>query len=495
METDSKKLISVKDQHLWAKGCPVYIRKVYVYKEEDGSYCLRCEYDSCSEEKVSEFTCSCGIYDMYGRNVQTIEGLTVKDGEASIRGVPEISYAVLNVTEVSGVWKDINSETCEIREPDVVWDSGSLHEALRKAAGKDSRLKYHPRKAAGAWICACGHLNLEKNTKCSGCGTDIRVIFSDSMEDTGSPGSQKNDTEAKTGKSDTVLKDFSDKNRSMLRLVLLSASALILIAAAVILIAVIGVPEFRYMNAVSEYNSGKYQQAAEEFEKLGNYKNSGTMLEKSLRYVYAGMTGLDTDPDGLYITTTEKEPWYGISEDGTLDFKRDKFEGNTLSVPHVIDGIVVRQLSKSCFINCDFESVELPETVTILGEQSFMNCRELKLLKTGTRLSEIGPRTFVNCSSLESFTIPDSVTAMGPRVFNNCTSLRSVYVGKGISELPPYAFSNCAALEEISISGDLTHISEYAFEGCGSLEKVIFPHYSHDIMIDEGNDAFTGNLG
>ncbi len=492
MMNDNSKLISIRDQNRWTPGCPVFVRRVSVFLKEDGEYSIVCGYDSCSESPAGSFTADCTVYDSYGRNIRTVSGMLFEDGTAALDGITGASYATVEVTEAAGVWKASGEEPVEIDPPETVWDTDSLPEPLRSAAKKDGRLRYRPKKIKNGWICSCGHLNLETNGKCSGCGTGYAVNFP-----SGAPGADADGSpEDGDGTSENTLKQklTSDTGRLSARFAGLAAAVLALVAVAVVMFILFAVPEIRYINARNDFGKGNYRESADGFAALGEYKDSTAMLDKALRYLYRDMTGLDMDPSELYVTSSEEEPWYSITEDGVLDFSRDKYDGSSIVIPHIVDGTVVRELSKSCFINCTFESVVLPATLRVIGEQSFMNCRQLKQIRISSGIEAIGPRAFVNCSTLETVVIPDNVTSIGPRAFNNCTGLKSLTLGKGITVIPAYSFSNCKALEAVKIAGNVGSVGEYAFEGCVSLSEVTFPGYGPEVRIDEGNECLTDRL-
>ncbi len=58
---------------------------------------------------------------------------------------------------------------------------------------------------------------------------------------------------------------------------------------------------------------------------------------------------------------------------------------------------------------------------------SFYNCSSLTSIEIPTSLTSIGEYAFYNCSSLTSIEIPTSLTSIGEYAFCNCSSLTSIY--------------------------------------------------------------------
>ena len=71
--------------------------------------------------------------------------------------------------------------------------------------------------------------------------------------------------------------------------------------------------------------------------------------------------------------------------------------------------------------------------------------------------------TFMNCSNLISIEIPNSVTRIGERAFNNCTGLTTVTIPNGVTSISGYAFDGCSGLTTITIPNSVSSIGDYAF--------------------------------
>lgn len=177
------------------------------------------------------------------------------------------------------------------------------------------------------------------------------------------------------------------------------------------------------------------------------------------------------------------------------------------------------------------DSVALADSVTIIGEKAFANCRKLTVVTLPNTVSNIVSRAFDSCGGLTSLNVPESVRQLGEEVFKDCntltvTGVQGSYIDeylrtenvpflddKGFktarSELLGYtgtetdivlptkittignrAFADCVSLEGVTITENVTEIRDHAFSNCTNLRKVI--------VVDErriqeiGDNAFEG---
>ena len=70
--------------------------------------------------------------------------------------------------------------------------------------------------------------------------------------------------------------------------------------------------------------------------------------------------------------------------------------------------------------------MEIPNSVTSIGEYAFRGCTGLKSLTIGNLVESIGGFAFYHCSSVTSLTIPNSVKSIGDGAFAGCTGLTEI---------------------------------------------------------------------
>ena len=118
------------------------------------------------------------------------------------------------------------------------------------------------------------------------------------------------------------------------------------------------------------------------------------------------------------------------------------------------------------------EEVEIPDTVTEIGDYAFHNFRKLKKINIPNSVNRIGLGAFYLCSSLVSIKIPNSVTSIGNDAFENCSSLTNITIPESVTSIGYEAFLYCSSLSSIAISEGVTSIGNWAFKGCSSLTSI-----------------------
>lgn len=120
------------------------------------------------------------------------------------------------------------------------------------------------------------------------------------------------------------------------------------------------------------------------------------------------------------------------------------------------------------FINCvNIVEVVIPNSVIVIGQQTFTNCTSLTNINIPNSVTSIGMAAFVTCTSLTNITIPDSVISIGDYAFSGCSSLTSVTIGNNVTSIGNYAFANCSSLTNVTIPNTVTSIGSLAFQFCG----------------------------
>ena len=159
--------------------------------------------------------------------------------------------------------------------------------------------------------------------------------------------------------------------------------------------------------------------------------------------------------------------------------------GNYQSFKHVVipssvelwgEDCAVNQIDKEVFKDMPaLTSIEMPESVTTIGESAFEGCTGLTSIKLPEGLTCIESNTFKGCSGLTSLEIPKSLTTIGLDAFSSCRGLTSIEVPEGVTSIEPGAFHSCSGLKSITLPLTLTYIGKSTFTGCESLTSINLP--------------------
>ena len=158
------------------------------------------------------------------------------------------------------------------------------------------------------------------------------------------------------------------------------------------------------------------------------------------------------------------------------------------------------------YFNDERTSFEIPQkvtidgkeyTVTAIGDNAFLGCRNMASVKIPNTITTIGNGAFYSVEKenggLTSIEIPNSVTSIGENAFYACRYLETVTLPTGITSIPNGCFCDCWNLKNINsedgivIPENVTSIGNNAFYNCkDQLTKVTIP----DGVTYIGNSAF-----
>ena len=136
----------------------------------------------------------------------------------------------------------------------------------------------------------------------------------------------------------------------------------------------------------------------------------------------------------------------------------------------------------------DITSVTLPNTVAVIGDSVFKDCRNLISVNIPSFVTSIGKAAFWGCSGLTELVIPDTVQKIEKDTFWGCSGLKTLTLPDSIEEIGEWAFAGCKSLTEVTLPRALTSIEPYLFQDCEKLKSIVIPESVESI----GKEAFRG---
>ncbi|KAK8881551.1 hypothetical protein M9Y10_004294 [Tritrichomonas musculus] len=219
---------------------------------------------------------------------------------------------------------------------------------------------------------------------------------------------------------------------------------------------------------------------------------------ESLRYVYIGSSVTNiyhpnfNNKGLIYFNVSEKNTVYE-SYQGSLYLKNPStlFKYYVNSNNDLKKG--VSSISDYAFSECNLKQINIPNSVTSIGNWSFLNCPNLKSIEIHKNIQFLGNDAFLNCNSLESVYI-DSSIYFDHRMFNNkCLTKFSIlnedspylsYQGSLYLKNPLTLLKYCANSKEDFKSGVVSFGSESFYSS--SKTSMTFP----DTVTSIESDAF-----
>ena len=122
-----------------------------------------------------------------------------------------------------------------------------------------------------------------------------------------------------------------------------------------------------------------------------------------------------------HLLNIEFGNWY--SKQGRAIYIGGKEIPDTLVIPNSI-----HEIKSYALANCNIVSVEIPNSVTAIGESAFSGCDELSYVNIGDSVAVIDADAFAGCSRLSSIQIGKSIRTIGSGNFSYCSKLRSIKI-------------------------------------------------------------------
>lgn len=217
--------------------------------------------------------------------------------------------------------------------------------------------------------------------------------------------------------------------------------------------------------------------------------------------VYSGTCGAsgdnikwryDDETHTLYITGTGKMKDYGAGDAGPYaPWARNK-DGRYL--PKEIEKIIVDEGvtrigngafgSDYGFHRYSYHSVQLPSTLTEIGDYAFSEAHNLTGLILPQKLKKIGCSAFAD-SGLTKLHIPESLREINAYAFMG-TNFSQVSIPDWITEIGDGAFWGCSNLQTVKIGAGVKTIGENVFQRCFELGKIELDSNNKNFVCEDG---------
>ena len=134
------------------------------------------------------------------------------------------------------------------------------------------------------------------------------------------------------------------------------------------------------------------------------------------------------------------------------------------------------------------QSVQIPDTVTSIGQYAFCYCENLEKINTPNNLVSIGYSAFEGCVNLVEFKFPKSLRCLYSKSFSG-SGLREVTLDldNNLEFIPhdyfgDFYFSGCNNLVKVTLRGHFTGLKYYFISECNYLKKVDFSKATIDLI-------------
>ncbi len=164
---------------------------------------------------------------------------------------------------------------------------------------------------------------------------------------------------------------------------------------------------------------------------------------------------------------------------------------DSLNIPSFINGLPVRKIGESAFMDTEFVYVTIPSSVFEIGKNAFHSCEKLKKVVFSEGLLKLGGGCFSKCNQLKELRLPDSVECIEHGFFS---SIKEFICPKNLKKIPSFFCYGDIVLKKIVFNEGLEEIEAFAFNG-SSVNNIIIPKSVKRIGIgafDKVTIAFMG---
>ena len=220
-----------------------------------------------------------------------------------------------------------------------------------------------------------------------------------------------------------------------------------------------------------------------------------------LNYVYYAYTIPNTD-------ATDNSAFTYVNHGDSIEITGFNNSVSDVVIPSEIEGLPVTAISTGAFYLSAITSIEVPDTVTSIGEMAFLGCTSLKTVKLSTGVAKIEKNAFGSCSALQevqvakdnpNFSSLDGVLyskAQDTLVIYPAAKTDAAYtIPGGVTSVAMYAFSENPYLETLAIPNSLIKVGDSAFFNCKNLRSVSYNGTEEEwnqIAIGLLNEKLTG---
>lgn len=220
-----------------------------------------------------------------------------------------------------------------------------------------------------------------------------------------------------------------------------------------------------------------------------------------LNYVYYAYTIPNTD-------ATDNSAFAYVNHGDSIEITGFDNSVSDVVIPSEIEGLPVTAISVGAFYLSTITSIEVPDSVTSIGEMAFLGCTSLKSVKLSTGVAKIDKNAFGSCSALRkvqvakdnpNFSSLDGVLyskAQDTLVIYPAAKTDAAYtIPGGVTSVAMYAFSENPYLETIAIPNSLIKVGDSAFFNCKNLRSVSYNGTEEEwnqITIGLLNEKLTG---
>lgn len=220
-----------------------------------------------------------------------------------------------------------------------------------------------------------------------------------------------------------------------------------------------------------------------------------------LNYVYYAYTIPNTD-------ATDNSAFTYVNHGDSIEITGFDNSVSDVVISSEIEGLPVTAISVGAFYLSTITSIEVPDSVTSIGEMAFLGCTSLKSVKLSTGVAKIDKNAFGSCSALQEIQVAKdnpNFSSLNGVLYSKKQDTLVIYpaaktdaayiIPSGVTSVAMYAFSENPYLETLTIPNSLIKVGDSAFYNCKNLRAVSYNGTEEEwnqITIGLLNEKLTG---
>ena len=206
--------------------------------------------------------------------------------------------------------------------------------------------------------------------------------------------------------------------------------------------------------------------------------NPETYCRDIIRVMHAAKPG-----DGYYAEKVNiiDEAGQFVEKDGVVYTSNMKtLVACSLNVTDLVVPEGVEEIISYAFENTHIRNIKLPDSLYILDEKAFYDCRELQNIDFGSGLETIKGFAFQNCTSLTHVKLPPQMKSIERYAF--CDSgVENIELNEGLLLIHEGVFSGCK-IDELKLPDSLENIG--TFNDASGIKCIKSSHFIKDIPLN-----------
>ncbi len=281
-------------ENLYTEGAPVVIAAGSLLKDnQTGKILAQIKYKNISSKIIKAVKVAVRAFDVSGTEIEGIQEYQYLDlsaardaefGQKNAIALPDkvtrsFSCECKSIIFSDGTtWEEKGAEWKPLIQPETLQKRlGGLSAQYKRDTVKQAQFIVTDDR--DLWICTCGAINRQSEAKCHAChGEKTALLAALDMEALKEHNAAYNKRESERREKETA--EAAKKKTKTKKISMIAAACAVVVIAAIVVITQVIVPSSKYNSAVTLMNEGKYDEAIETFEELGDYQDSAILLEE-----------------------------------------------------------------------------------------------------------------------------------------------------------------------------------------------------------------------